>query len=146
MRVIWIQFLMIVFKKDHMIILFKNNLLIHIIVYENIYLQLISITRVNVQNPHIYYSGIFSFPLSNISVPILPWREEVENGSTSDCIAETSSYNHNKFHAAALCINKVMQEEVELFEWPSYDTIKKIKKNNPVFELKTVLNESRVLW
>ena len=36
------------------------------------------------------------------------------------CIADITSFNHGKFHITIFYINKVMREEVEPFEWPSY--------------------------
>ena len=43
----------------------------------------------------------------------------VSNLIYHECIAETWSYNHNKFHMTGFYINKILKEEVELFEWPS---------------------------
>ena len=37
-----------------------------------------------------------------------------------ECIAEAYSYKGDEFHMNGSYINKVLKEEVELFEWPSY--------------------------
>ena len=38
-----------------------------------------------------------------------------------ECIAEAYSYKGDEFHMNGSYINKVLKEEVELFEWPSYN-------------------------
>ena len=80
----------------------------------------------NEQNQHIYFSTIFSFLLSKILVQLLPCKDKVKVISHliyDEFIAETQSYNHEKMHMTGFYIlNKVLKEEVEPFEWPSYTT------------------------
>ena len=62
---------------------------------------------------------MFLFPVHKILVQTQSCQEKVKMASIwihHECIAETWCYNQNIGHAAALYINKVIKEEVELFE------------------------------